>query len=431
MKMYLVVIALISIILHLSIKLLKNRVFLFSLWNLFLIFEIALSLISFLFLNQFTANKFEISETFIYVFCVSTVCLWIGFAFSRKKQRNIETFFLHGQNKIDLKKLDLSILLSFIIFSVVAIKVLIVYKNSSSEFGARKDLIGEMSGIEFIIYKLGFIILALIAFRRTIKTLPIYLILFSFFIFLSYWVYGGRFLIFNSVLVFFLTLKFNRLRNLRRIKVSLVLLLLVAYLSLSIFYANTRYYLSNEYTFAQTITLDKFANTAYMQLGGNSLDFTRVEQSNLRIDLSESFFPTALEGFLPNALRNELFPSFFKKKLAFGSFFASTIDEDDNALRLNFTNEVYFAFGYFGVIVYSFLLGFFLGKFESYLQGFKYPIGIFFFMQVLALHILGINTFSNFVILTLAIIWLFGYSSTRRKALMQPHIYGKESLTFN
>jgi hypothetical protein len=81
---------------------------------------------------------------------------------------------------------------------------------------------------------------------------------------------------------------------------------------------------------------------------------------------------------------------------------------------MNFTNEIFFSFGYLGVVIYSLLVGGLFYYFEKLIWSAKYPVAIFFFIQLLSAHILGINTISSSVLLVLTISLLFRYGKMYR-----------------
>lgn len=367
-------------------------------WVIYLLFEFSLGLLAKYFIQEKANYQFEFSNTYIVVLIISILCLFGG-AYLYKIL--LPNYSFGSQKKLESNKivalegaLQKVVIFLFIIFFPVSIKMIFSYLSSSS-IDNRNSIISSLSGFEFLTYKIGLVIVCLLGFYRHRKKNFLYDLLLVY-ILVSYYAYGARFLLFSAIILFVLIFYFNKLKVLKGWQVFILVLM---YLILSVFFANTRYYMSNGDSFEQSITYEKFMSTAFMQTGGNWLDFSRVENSNAKIDLSKNFFPTILEGFLPESIRSAFFKDFFSERLSYGKYFAGKINEDENALRLNFNNEIFFSFGYFGVIFFSILLGFLFEYFQRFLSSSYYPISIFFMLQILSLHILGSNTFSNSLIL--------------------------------
>lgn len=377
-------------------KLVSTKNYLFSIWLLYIFIELIFGILSKELISKYIKWRIEFDNQFLWIYLISISTMFIAFKLSRRK-KNPNGF------KILEYPLNKVLIFLFIPFVFISYKIL-SFNSSFNSIDSRTEIVTSISGTEFILYKFGFIILALIAVVKSKKYLHWVLAIIVLF---SFSLYGGRFLLFSGILIYALIFFHAKINFNSIFKLKALISILVLYISVSTFVANTRYYMSNNDSFAETFTIEKYSSTLYMQLGGNWLDFSRVMNSSQNIDLARHFFPTMLEGFLPSGIREYFFPDFFENKLSYGKYFAEAIYENNNALRMNFINEIFFSFGYIGVIVYSILLGYLFKYFTPMLNSFNYSIAYFFLIQLIALHILGINTFSNALILTLLYMYIF------------------------
>lgn len=373
--------------------LVKKENYLLAIWILYLFFEILLGLISREIISKEIKWQIGFNEDFLLIYVLSLFTMYYSYALKNK----ITKAYFDKQSYVSTIKINKTILILSIPFLIISFKIYSLGVNSDA-IDSRSVIGIGLTGVDFLVFKLGFIILALNALKKKNNFLT-YIILI--FVLICFSLYGGRFLIFSGILIFLLIFLHDRLDYSKLFKLKYLIPVLISYVILSTFIANTRYYMNAGYSFESTLTKERILSTAYMQLGGNWLDFSRVSNSNGNIQLHDHFWPTLLEGFLPSGLREYFFGDFFNNKIAYGKYFAETISESDNALRMNFTNEIFFSFGYIGVFFYSLTLGFLFAYFEKLLKTSYFSISLFFLIQLLSLHILGINTFSNAFILML------------------------------
>ncbi len=386
----------------------RRGYYLITIWLAYILIEVVFGFVSKEFFSEGAGFKMAFSLSFLLIFLISSVSIYLGFRFfllRRKISDAVKEFKVqkNGVNRI------LALLL--VPFALVTLKLLNL-KSDGLLIDNRATIVENFSGMEFLVLKFGFVILALIAYKKT-KWHLLNLTL-ALFVLFSFSLYGGRFLIFSGVIIFFLIYYHNKENFKRILKWQLMIPLLLGYFVISIFISNTRYYMSYNYSFQETLNAEFYAHTAFRQLGGNWLEFSRVSDIKDEVPLSQFFFPTLLEGFLPESIRNQFFFDFFKNRISYGKYFAQKVSEDDNALRMNFTNEIYFSFGYLGVVIYSFLVGGLFYYFEKIIWSAKYPVAIFFFIQLLSAHILGINTISSSILLVMTISLLFRYGKMFR-----------------
>jgi len=393
---YFILLLSVSLSLFFIKRLVNKGSFLLSFWFLYLFIELLFGIISKEFLANRIGWKSEFSIDFLLIYLISILTIYICYNFFKRHKSQV---CISANNfKININVINRIIIILLIPFLLITIKIFAINRITTT-LDNRTSIIEHMSGFEFVLYKLGFIVLALIAYKaQSIKFID--WVIFIIIIF-SFGLYSGRFLIFSGLIIFFIIYFHNRVNYARFFRVKFFLPVVLLYITCSIFISNTRYYMSNNYSFKETLTIECYTHTAFMQLGGNWLDFSRVSEAEKNINLGKHFFPTITEGFLPQSIRNYFFQDFYNDKIAYGKYFAQTINEDENALRMNFTNEIYFSFGYIGVMVYSLFLGFIFVFFDKKFWSSQFPLPLFFLIQLLSLHILGINTFSNSIILTL------------------------------
>lgn len=380
----------------------------FLFWIIYLTVESFVSFIGISLFKNYTNQDLKINFEFYYIFFIfiSTSIFVYNLSkahiYNAKKISFLRSYKIKDDIGFRFKKYKKILLIMFFGFILVSFKMFSTnfsLLNFLSSNNSRQLVSRETSGFEFVIYKFGLILIGLIAVKGTLRKISFYeKILFGVILFF-YFLYGGRFLVFASLLIFCLLFYDKKLVN---VSISKLIFVIFSYYIVSISYANIRYYSSVEKDMVKTFTYDRIASTALMQLGGNLVDFSLVSNNVRETDLlEENFFPTILEGFLPSVVRDSFFESFFEKRTNFGATFAGKIGQDDNGLRLNFTNEIFFSFGYFGVVIYGFLVGLVFSFFDRENKIQNRIISLFFFIQLLSLHILGSNTFSNTVILTI------------------------------
>jgi hypothetical protein len=386
----------------------REGFYLITVWLIYILIEVVFGFISKELFSDEARFETSFSMDFLLVFFISTISIYFGFKIfiNRRKLMESSTVFKTLNNRVNKVLLLMLVPFLFVTFRLMNLKSDGILKDN------RALIVEDFSGLEFLMLKFGFVILALIAYKKSKwNVLNIILVLFVLF---SFSLYGGRFLIFSGIIIFFL-IYYHNINNFKRLlRWQFLFPLFVGYLIVSIFISNTRYYMSYNYSFQETLNSEFYAHTAFRQLGGNWLEFSRVSDIKDEIPLSQFFFPTLLEGFLPESIRNQFFFDFFKNRISYGKYFAQKVAEDDNALRMNFTNEIFFSFGYFGVVIYSMLIGTLFFYFERIIWTARYPVAIFFFIQLMSAHILGINTISSSVLLILTMALIFKYGNLYR-----------------
>ena len=386
----------------------KNKITsIFLFWLIYLVVESLVSFLGFTFFKKFTSQDLKFDTEFYYIFFVFVFTTIITYNFFKTKSKLLS---LKGIKYKYLFKFKLSnykntISILFLIFILISVKMFSENMNILNFLSSNNSraLVGSnTSGVEFLLYKMGLILIGLFAVKgRIMKISLIEKVLFGIILF-YYFLYGGRFLVFASLLIFSLLYYGEKIKNITKTK---FILAIITYYLISVSYANVRYYSISERDIVKTFTYKNMASTTLMQLGGNLVDFSLVSENILKRDLlKEKFFPTILEGFLPSFVRESFFDSYFQKRVNYGKIFAESTGQNDNSLRLNFTNEVFFSFGYIGVVFYGFIVGLSFSFFDKSSTIQTMAIGVFFFVQLLSLHILGSNTFSNTVILTILFI---------------------------
>jgi hypothetical protein len=210
--------------------------------------------------------------------------IYLGFRFfllRRKLSTDVKEF------KVQKNGVNRVIILLLVPFILVTFKLLNL-KSDGLLIDNRATIVENFSGMEFLVLKFGFVILALIAYKKTkwhlLNVIIALVVLFSFSL------YGGRFLIFSGVIIFLLVYFHNKENFKRILKWQLLTPLLIGYLLISIFISNTRYYMSYNYSFQETLNPEFYAHTAFRQLGGNWLEFSRVSDIKDEVPLSQYFF---------------------------------------------------------------------------------------------------------------------------------------------
>lgn len=365
-----------------SLKTYKKNLFL-SLWMIIIVQEIVLALFATAIVQKYVDYRIVLENSYLLNALCTTAIPCSLYLFKRRSDKKHDLFFTHKSLPIlTIISFFFAIPFFFSVAKLIALHgsfVIIPFTDLRSEIGS------SFSGIDYVFLRFGLLLCSLFAVQYAL-TRDKFKLLFILFVVYSMSLYGGRFLPFFGILISFMIIRFQFFKNLNG---SRIVLGLVVFQIISILMANLRYFYSNKGSLSEILRLDYILATSYWQLGGAWIDYSRVADSLNKKLLTDGFLPTLIQGFIPGALRKFFGEEFFEKSISFGGTIAKSIGIYHTGIRVNFTNEIFFSFGFLGVLTYSIIIGVIIIWIERISS---YPLQILIFTQLVSVHILGVNT---------------------------------------